>query len=347
MEPHPEWVTPRGTTLLEPRDEICGFDLGTWGFSDGGLRPFEENWPKGEWAAKNGTFRLPYAAGIPGELRIIYIPYFNLANARRPPPTVLRLEGGVRYHAYFWEPALGIQIDLGAVERPAAGAIAFEHRPVDGSPISGDAAVDHEGKSLLLIPGIERLDGVVSVHASGDQEVGVVLRYRDPRNFVAAVYSPEEDTFSLTEISAGARRPVLAVASAPGASDKDSVRLSVELRGAVGAVSIEAGEDRVMSEIVAVATPDPGRIGLVVGDPAVRELEIRESPTVVEDEQLETKLYDASGRYRGDLDSPGWEDFGREKHLLLDGYRQERIPFPQDWVLVLERETPASSGEHR
>src|SRR5258708_2233049 len=30
FEPHPEWVTPRGTTLLEPREEISGFDLGSW-----------------------------------------------------------------------------------------------------------------------------------------------------------------------------------------------------------------------------------------------------------------------------------------------------------------------------
>lgn len=53
---------------------------------------------------------------------------------------------------------------------------------------------------------------------------------------------------------------------------------------------------------------------------------------------IERKLYDARGGYRGEMKGPGWDTFGREKIILLDGYRPSRLPTPQDWVLVLERQ---------
>jgi hypothetical protein len=37
----------------------------------------------------------------------------------------------------------------------------------------------------------------------------------------------------------------------------------------------------------------------------------------------------------GDSQS-GWSDFGKEKIILLDSYRPERLPTAGDWVLVLE-----------
>ncbi len=54
------------------------------------------------------------------------------------------------------------------------------------------------------------------------------------------------------------------------------------------------------------------------------------------DEHLEKKLYDARGIYRGALTGKGWDDFGKEKVLLLDAYQPNPLPMPQDWVLVLE-----------
>lgn len=57
---------------------------------------------------------------------------------------------------------------------------------------------------------------------------------------------------------------------------------------------------------------------------------------LVTDDHLERKLYDARGGYRGELRGPGWDDFGKDKIILLDAYRPEKLPIPQDWVLVLE-----------
>lgn len=68
IEPHPEWVEPR--------------------------------WSEDE-------YMLPYAGGIPGELRIIY-----LLNAT-PAPTIRRLERGARYHAHLVNPSTCAEQELG------------------------------------------------------------------------------------------------------------------------------------------------------------------------------------------------------------------------------------------
>src|SRR5262249_16343507 len=119
FEPHPEWVTPRGTTLLEPRDDKKPLDLGDSSAAD---------FPAGEGKAKGGNFRLPYAAGIPKEGRFLYIPPYDGVNFSMQPMTVLGLEPGVRYHAYYWEPTLGIKFDLGSVQRPVPGTLLREDR---------------------------------------------------------------------------------------------------------------------------------------------------------------------------------------------------------------------------
>jgi hypothetical protein len=77
LEPHPEWVDPH------------------WNTQD---------------------YQLPYAAGIPGALRIIFMP------SLWEPPTIKGLESGVSYRAFFFDPRNGQEHPLGEV---AAG--------VDGS----------------------------------------------------------------------------------------------------------------------------------------------------------------------------------------------------------------------
>lgn len=70
FEPHPEWVEPH--------------------FS-------EEN------------FLAPYAGGIPGEVRVIFLPFWN------PNAVVKSLEPGVRYNAFFFNPANGDIEEIGEV----------------------------------------------------------------------------------------------------------------------------------------------------------------------------------------------------------------------------------------
>jgi hypothetical protein len=85
MEPHPEWVEPHGT-------------------------------------AEN--YQLPYAAGIPGELRIVFIP------TRWDPPKVKNLEAGVSYRAFFFNCASGKEIELGKVKADTNGEWQIPTAPV-------------------------------------------------------------------------------------------------------------------------------------------------------------------------------------------------------------------------
>lgn len=116
LAPHPEWISPSGTTLLEPNDKVSGFDVDMTSAllgGDNGVLRNEAELPAGEWSRRGANWRLPYAAGIPLKLRLIYLPYFGFRAG--PTPQVLQLEPEVSYRAYYWEPSLGMKIGLGMV----------------------------------------------------------------------------------------------------------------------------------------------------------------------------------------------------------------------------------------
>ena len=71
-------------------------------------------WVDPHWSKEN--YEQPYAAGIPGEVRVIFIP--PAWNA----PTVKGLEPGVAYRAFYFDPKSGKQEDLGDVAPDASGA---------------------------------------------------------------------------------------------------------------------------------------------------------------------------------------------------------------------------------
>ncbi|MFN8488289.1 MAG: DUF4038 domain-containing protein [Caldilineaceae bacterium] len=62
------------------------------------------------WTPDN--YFLPYAAGIPGQVRLVYIPA-RIYQASGP--RVKALEQGVPYRAYYWNPIQGTAYDLGAI----------------------------------------------------------------------------------------------------------------------------------------------------------------------------------------------------------------------------------------
>jgi hypothetical protein len=116
LVPHPDWVSQSGTTLLKPNDKVSGFDIDMTAsiLEDGkGGALNEAQLPLGEWSRHGGDWRLPYAAGIPRKLRLIYLPYFGYRAG--PIPQVLQLEPDVSYQAYYWEPSLGIKVGLGTI----------------------------------------------------------------------------------------------------------------------------------------------------------------------------------------------------------------------------------------
>lgn len=77
--------------------------------------------PHPEWIENHATVdhpERPYAAGIPGEIRVCYLPY----TCAWTPPTVQDLEAEVRYRAFLFDPKNAGEHDLGCVEPDAAGS---------------------------------------------------------------------------------------------------------------------------------------------------------------------------------------------------------------------------------
>jgi hypothetical protein len=353
FEPHPEWVSPRGTTLLDPRERGAEVDLGNFleGYFAGSFpQPLSTAYPAGEWKKRNGNYFLPYAAGIPGKVRFVYDPCFGLvcSLSTATAPTILGLESGVRYRAYYWDPTLGVQIDLGNIERPVSGSV-FRTSKFDESDKSNWIQVGTQalfsgermsarGSSVAIANGVNETDLVASVDGRRDSNAGLVLRYHDVDNYLAAVYSPKGKSVYLVERKKGADGAPLS--STPVTALGQRFRLSAEVRGKWAAVSISDGEHTFTSSIVPITNVTAGGAGLRHEDDGSEQsfanFELRKSPTLVTDDHLETKLYDAKGGYRGELKGPGWDDLAKEKIILLDAYRPVRLPMPQDWVLVLD-----------
>lgn len=92
FEPHPEWVEPHWSKETDP--------------ASGGNRPSWEN---------STSYQLPYAAGIPGEVRVVFVmPMWN-------PPVIKKLESGVIYKAFFFDPRSGKEYPIGEAAPDAAG----------------------------------------------------------------------------------------------------------------------------------------------------------------------------------------------------------------------------------
>jgi hypothetical protein len=364
FEPHPDWVTPRGTTLLEPRDKIAADALGDpTAVSNADGSPTEEFltrpetlWPGGEWKARHGTFRLPYAAGVPGKIRVIYLPYFGFAPT---PSTVLGLEKGVVYHAFYWDPMQGIRFDLGRIARPEPGAVLLNDRFDRGrtaiwseegpskAKLEGGRLVA-TGRTLSVEENVQAEDLVVTVNARSDAGAGVLLRYQNADNYVAAVYSAEEKLLYLYSREKGIDHGHVGVVSVPALGAKLS--LSAEIRSNFAAASVTDGAATYSTPIVdilggfAFLEPDKrkikaGRVGIFHPDDGLvqhfDDVAVRQSPILVKDAALKRKVYDAQGVYRGELTGPGWDEYGKHKAILLDSYRPERLPTFQDWVLIL------------
>ncbi|MGH9446478.1 MAG: DUF4038 domain-containing protein, partial [Terriglobia bacterium] len=70
-------------------------------------------WVEPHWNEQN--YQLPYAAGIPEELRIVFVP------PMWDPPKIARLEAGLNYQATFFNPRTGEELPAGRVMANANG----------------------------------------------------------------------------------------------------------------------------------------------------------------------------------------------------------------------------------
>jgi hypothetical protein len=363
FQPHPEWVSPRGTTLLEPQSANNGFDIDLLSLTDAntdGQRVVGEDGPRGLWREHGGTFRAPYAAGIPGEVRVLYMPFFSLFAPVIP--TIHKLEEGVRYHAYYWDPMTGTSFDLGAVQHPAPGALIglepfsgrsrFRWSVVTGQMKASEGRLSASSDLLTVAWGIEESDLVASVSASSRANAALVLGYQDADNYLLAQYSASEKAIWLVQHVDGKDGRVLGKTAVPEMGGR--IRLAAEVRAGNAIVSLGDSRQTVTSSITLLPVPmKAGSAGLRYTreneSQVFDDFELRHSPALVNDAAIERRLVDAEGRFRGEMRGPdyaqgphrlyrGWDNFGKQKTILLDAYQPDRLPSPQDWVLVLERE---------
>jgi len=359
LVPHPEWVTPHGTTLFDLHGGASGTDE-VDAIIDARLHdeyPLEDRVPRGEWSKRQGTFRRPYAAGIPGKLRLIYLPYFGTGNSGSP--TVLGLEPGVKYAVYYWEPSLGVRFDLGEVARSEPGKLLFKDS-LDHGPRTRWTTSAVEGGSAALVKAVRGPDSVVAVDAKSDSQAAVLLRFQDAANYLRAVYSPQKQGIFLIWRVDGHDEPLAGFTPTPDLGP--TIRLTAEVRGSQSIVSITDQTHTYTSQIVdadeglaAIAggglakikagegpASEGGYVGLQQENGATTQkyanFEVRQSEGPFSQPSKQIDIVDANGVFRGKMNSPGWDDYGRkDKIALLDAYRPERMPYPRDWVLVLER----------
>ncbi len=85
--------------------------------------PWSRFEPHAEWVEKGS-----YAAGIPGEVRIIYLPRRNIYNWSGP--VVTQLDPSIDWRVYYFDPATGRTFDQGVI-KASAKAGDRNAKPVD------------------------------------------------------------------------------------------------------------------------------------------------------------------------------------------------------------------------
>ncbi len=89
--------------------------------------------PHPEWAEPHHTpqnRRLIYVAGIPGQVRVAYIPAEASWIAWRGRAAIKELETGLAYHGFYFDPRTGREYDLGTVTADAQGNWSIPKPPI-------------------------------------------------------------------------------------------------------------------------------------------------------------------------------------------------------------------------
>ncbi len=324
FEPHPEWVEPHSTALLEPHAE------------------WYDNHKV--WADRQGRWELPYAAGIPGEVRFVYIPGNN--DYRVAAPTVLHLEPDVAYRAFLFDPTWGKRFDLGTVKKSGpsprrSSGTGVVPKPFEGhtNPLlfadafdgaDGSAWKDYGtssqrkdgrlvgGKGLVtILEKIGETNLMASVEANSDAEAGVILRFHDPDNYLVALYSPTMKAIYLHDRKNGSWGDQLGRVAVPEVGAR--IRLLAAACGESAALVMTDGTRTYHTPLVKVSNVTSGKAGVwlyQIGD--------RQEFGAFE---LSRALFGPASVAQTPASTPG----------PADEYQPPQLPSPQDWVLVLER----------
>jgi hypothetical protein len=286
--------------------------------------PWEQFEPHPEW-----TDETLYSAGIPGEIRMVYMP--------RPPAynwaglSVYDLEKETPYKVFFFDPSTGRTFDRGSVIYVDNKQVVFEDDFSRGKANwkdEGSGSKVQEGQLLTQKGALVRLKEdikqyiSVSVDAKSDAEAGIVLNYSDEDNFLVGLYTPALKKMYFHEVIDGNYGEPLGAGDGPLTSGprilpeiSQDITLTVTLQNGVATLEIVSGKDTYTTSIE-IKTRKSGKVGLwhyQAGDHQKYD---------------NFKVLDIPNRKAG------------IRYLLNSTLVVDRTPSPQDWVLVLERFNP-------
>jgi hypothetical protein len=286
-----------------------------------------------EWAPADA-----FAAGVPSEVRFIYIPKRGVYDWGGP--IIHALERDVPYRAFYFDPASGRQFDVGRVINPGAVSPPFEGHKQPllfedrfegadasawkdyGTPTRRERGRLVGGKGMwTVMERVSEADLMASVEANSSAEAGIILRFHDPENYLVALYTPLFHAIYLHDRKNGEYGEKLGRVDVPEIGPR--IRLTAAASGKNAALVITDGKHTYFTPTVTVEKASSGKTGLWLYQ--------------VGDRQEYTRF----ALSRTQFAKPKTDPDGPKTAMAWSGdYQAPPLPSPQDWVLVLERVKP-------
>ncbi|MCY3017481.1 MAG: DUF4038 domain-containing protein [Planctomycetota bacterium] len=289
--------------------------------------------PHPEWT-EPGSF----AAGIPSEVRFIYMPKRGIYNWAGP--VVHNLERDAPYHAFYFDPVSARRFDLGRVLNPGAAAKPFEGHTqprlfedrFEGTDASawkdyGTPSQRRDGRlvggkgMLTIMEKISDTNLMASVEANSDAEAGIILRFHSPEHYLVALYTPSLKAIYLHDRKNGAWGDPLGKVAVPEIGPR--IRLTAAACGEHAALVLSDGKQAYYTPTVKVTNTAAGKTGVWLFQIGDRQEYGAFELSSVQFEPPKTAPADAAA-------TMAWSG----------EYKAPNVPSPQDWVLVMERVKP-------
>ena len=244
------------------------------------------------------------------------------------------LEVDTPYKTFFFDPSTGRTFDYGIVQHVDNAEVVFQDNLSAGQKTlwkdAGRAPeflddeqehqlVDEVGSLKILSKNIDSYVNVSAVVPS-NADIGIVLNYTDKENFFVALYSASQKRILFYDVKDGHYGNPLGAGHGPVTRGPmilrgklaPEIRLSVTLQNDVASLEVNSGKATFVTS-AKIQHNRSGRVGLWLG------------PGSDASQCNLFKLVDVPDKKEG------------IEYLLTPSLNIERIPSPQDWVLVMER----------
>lgn len=281
--------------------------------------PWEKFKPHPDWV-EQGLF----AAGIPGKIRIVYIP--RPSAYRWAGIKIYDLEENTPFKVFFFDPSTGRTFDRGVVMYVNNKRVVFQDDLSKAQwldcrlkhSISESQHISQKGDIAILV---EQIDDYLSVEvdAKSHADAGIVLNYIDDSNFLLGYYSSSMKKMFFHEVIDGDYGSSLGAGDGPLTNGPrilpqldENITLTVTLQNNVAILKIKNGEE-IYSTSAEIQSRKTGNLGLWLNN--------------IENCQKYNnfKVLDIPDRITG------------IRYLTDTMLNIERVPSPQDWVLVMEK----------